>query len=85
MKMAKGILGLSFVQFLIILVVYMLNPNVIWEQMGALALAAITSVGGPSILFSAKGRAKIVGVITEGLYMVSIAFLFSVILYNIVI
>jgi len=83
--MAKRILGLSLVQFLIILVVYMLNPYVILEQMGVLALAAITSVGGPSILFSAKGRVKIVGVIAEGLYLASIAFLFNVILYNIVI
>lgn len=75
----------EFCQFLIILVVYMLNPYVILEQMGVLALAVITSVGGPSILFSAKGRVKIVGVIAEGLYLASIAFLFNVILYNILI
>jgi len=85
MKMRKGIFGLSFVQILIIFVVFMLNPNVILEQMGVLVLAAITSIGGPSILFSARGRTKIVGVIAEGLYVVSIAFLCNVILYNIVI
>ncbi len=85
MKMGKGGVSLSFVQVLIICLVYILNPNVILEQMGALMLAAITSIGGPSILFSTRGGVKIVGAIAEGLYMVSIAFLFNVILYNIVI
>lgn len=77
--------GISWgVQILIILVVYMLNPNAILEQIGILILASITSIG-PSIWFSTQGRVKIIGVIFEGLYIYSIAFLFNVIQYNIVI
>ena len=77
----KAGIGLSFVQVLAIVVIFMLNPHAISTRISMLALAAVGSMG-PNIFFSAKDRTRDIGFILEGLYILSIAYLISVLFYD---
>jgi len=84
MKMKEFGVILSFIQGLVIFVVYMLNPNVILEQTGVLILVVLTFMA-PSAIFSMEGRGSLFGCIAEGIYIGLIHLLFVLILYNIAI
>lgn len=75
---------LSFIQGLVILAIYMLNPNAILEQMGVLTLVVLTFMA-PSAIFSTEGRHKYLGCVVEGIYLGLIFILLTVIYYNVVI
>jgi len=84
MKMRKIGVILSFIQGLVIFVIYALNPNVVLEQMSVLILVVLTFMA-PSAIFSMKGRDMLFGCAAEGIYIGLIFVLFRVIQYNIVI
>ena len=74
MKMEEFGVILSFIQGLLIFMVYILNPNVILEQMGVLILVVLTFMA-PSAIFSMEGRGCLFGCIAEGVYIGLMCFL----------
>jgi hypothetical protein len=76
------VLGLviSIIQGLAIAAIYAINPAGVSYQAGWLILCMIGSVG-PSVIVTAKGRSKIVGLVIEGLYLFALYQLYVWVMY----
>lgn len=76
------ILGItiSIIQGLAIAAIYVINPAGVSYQAGWLILCMIGSVG-PSVIVTAKGRAKIAGFVMEGLYLFALLQLYNWVMY----
>jgi hypothetical protein len=71
---------ISIIQGLAIAAIYVINPAGVSYQAGWLILCMIGSVG-PSVIVTAKGRAKTVGYIMEGLYLFALYQLYVWVMY----
>jgi len=83
-EMSKVGFGLTLLQILVMGVVCILNPHVILQQTGMLAVAVLGSIG-PWIITSSKGRNIVSGLILEGLYICSLVDLLFMLQCNIIV
>ena len=76
------ILGLTIniIQILVIVVIYAINPTGVLYQAGWLFWCIIGSVG-PSVIVTAKGRVRIIGLIMEGVYWFALYQLYCWVMY----